>query len=108
MSSQSLSLSNHVLSLEFGTVDGKASGVSIAGLQRIETLKASGLESDFFARWSGYYTKAINAQQELGLTNRLLGLLPPLLTTLTVLALLIIGGWRVIHGSLSIGMLVAF
>ena len=87
---------------------GKASGVSIAGLQSIETLKASGLESDFFARWSGYYTKAINAQQALGLTNRLLGLLPSLLTTLTILALLIIGGWRVIHGSLSIGMLVAF
>ncbi|EDX85089.1 peptidase, C39 family [Synechococcus sp. PCC 7335] len=87
---------------------GKASGVSIAGLQSIETLKASGIESDFFARWAGYYTKATNAQQELGLTNRLLGLLPALLTMLTTLALLIIGGWRVIHGSLSIGMLVAF
>ncbi len=87
---------------------GKAAGVSIAGLQSIETLKASGLESDFFARWSGYYTKASNAQQELGLTNRLLGLLPSLLTTLTALSLLIVGGWRVINGSLSIGMLIAF
>lgn len=87
---------------------GKAAGVSIAGLQSIETLKASGLESDFFARWAGYYTKAINAQQELGLSNRLLGLLPSLLSTLAALSLLIIGGWRVIHGSLSIGMLVAF
>lgn len=87
---------------------GKASGVSIAGLQSIETLKASGLESDFFARWSGYYTKAINAQQELGFTNRLLGLLPSLLTTLTTLSLLVFGGWRVIDGSLSIGALVAF
>ncbi|MEL6816212.1 MAG: cysteine peptidase family C39 domain-containing protein, partial [Cyanobacteria bacterium J06598_3] len=87
---------------------GKAAGVSISGLQSIETLKASGLESDFFARWAGYYTKAINAQQELGLTNRLLGLLPALLSTLAALALLIIGGWRVIHDSLSIGMLVAF
>ncbi|MEO0455563.1 MAG: NHLP family bacteriocin export ABC transporter peptidase/permease/ATPase subunit [Cyanobacteria bacterium P01_A01_bin.114] len=87
---------------------GKASGVGIAGLQSIETLKASGLESDFFARWAGYYTKAINAQQELGLTNRFLGLLPALLSTLATLALLIVGGWRVIHGSLSIGMLVAF
>ncbi|MEM7648166.1 MAG: NHLP family bacteriocin export ABC transporter peptidase/permease/ATPase subunit [Cyanobacteria bacterium P01_A01_bin.70] len=87
---------------------GKAAGVSISGLQSIETLKASGLESDFFARWSGYYTKAINAQQSLGLTNRFLGLLPSLLTTLTALSLLIVGGWRVINGSLSIGMLVAF
>ncbi|MEL6553082.1 MAG: NHLP family bacteriocin export ABC transporter peptidase/permease/ATPase subunit [Cyanobacteria bacterium J06621_11] len=102
--SRSRTDANRRLAQEYG----KASGVSIAGLQSIETLKASGLESDFFARWSGYYTKASNAQQELGLTNRLLGLLPALLTTLTALALLIVGGWRVIHGSLSIGMLVAF
>ncbi|MBE9180195.1 NHLP family bacteriocin export ABC transporter peptidase/permease/ATPase subunit [Oculatella sp. LEGE 06141] len=87
---------------------GKASGIAIAGLQSMETLKASGLESDFFARWVGYYTKAINAQQELGLINRFLGLLPSLLSTLTAASLLIIGGWRVINGSLSIGMLVAF
>ncbi len=87
---------------------GKSSGVAISGLQSIETLKASGLESDFFARWVGYQTKAANAQQELGLSNRLLGLLPTLLSTLAALSLLIIGGWRVINGSLSIGMLVAF
>jgi ATP-binding cassette, subfamily C, bacterial len=87
---------------------GKVSGVAIAGLQSMETLKASGLESDFFARWVGYYTKAINAQQDLGMTNKLVGLLPPLLSALTSMSLLIIGGLRVIDGSLSIGMLVAF
>ncbi|MEL6854348.1 MAG: NHLP family bacteriocin export ABC transporter peptidase/permease/ATPase subunit [Cyanobacteria bacterium J06607_13] len=102
--SRSRTDANRRLAQEYG----KASGVSIAGLQSIETLKASGIESDFFARWAGYYTKATNAQQELGLTNRVLSLLPALLTTLTTLALLIIGGWRVIHGSLSIGMLIAF
>ncbi|NJL19884.1 MAG: ATP-binding cassette domain-containing protein, partial [Leptolyngbyaceae cyanobacterium SM1_3_5] len=87
---------------------GKVSGVAIAGLQSMETLKASGLESDFFARWAGYYTKAINAQQELGLISRILGVLPYLLSSLAALSLLAIGGLRVIEGSLSIGMLVAF
>ncbi|MEM1279616.1 MAG: NHLP family bacteriocin export ABC transporter peptidase/permease/ATPase subunit [Cyanobacteria bacterium P01_H01_bin.152] len=87
---------------------GKAAGVSIAGIQNMETIKASGLESDFFARWAGYYTKSINAQQELGLTNQILGILPSLLSALTNLALLVVGGWRVINGELSIGMLVAF
>jgi ATP-binding cassette subfamily C protein len=87
---------------------GKAAGVAIAGLQSIETLKASGLESDFFARWAGYYTKAINAQQELGLVNRVLGVLPSLLSSLTAISLLVIGGFQVLQGNLTIGMLVAF
>lgn len=87
---------------------GKASGASIAGLQSIETLKASGVESDFFSKWSGYYAKALNSQQELGVTNQFLSILPVLLTALSSALLLVVGGWRVIDGHLSIGMLVAF
>ena len=87
---------------------GKVAGVGIAALQSMETLKASALESDFFSRWAGYYTKAINAQQELGVTNQTLGILPSLLTSLTDLLILVVGGLRVMDGYLSIGMLVAF
>ena len=94
--------------LRLAQEQGKAAGVAIGGLQNMETLKASELESDFFARWAGYYTKSVNAQQNLGLLNRIVGVLPSLLSTLTAMALLVIGGWRVINGSLSIGMLVAF
>ncbi len=87
---------------------GKVNGVAIAGLQSVETLKASGLESDFFARWAGYYTKATNAQQELNLVNQKLSLLPSLITSLSTVFLLSVGGWQVIQGNLSIGMLLAF
>jgi len=87
---------------------GKAHGVSIAALQSIETLKASALESDFFSRWSGNYTKAAIAQQELEVTNQVLGILPVLLASLTTTLILVVGGWRVINGNLSVGMLVAF
>ncbi|BAY36669.1 ABC transporter, transmembrane region [Nostoc sp. NIES-2111] len=87
---------------------GKAAGASIAGLQNIETLKASGLESDFFGRWSGYYTKALNSQQELGVTNQTFLVLPKLLSGLSLMLLLVVGGFRVMDGHLSIGMLVAF
>lgn len=87
---------------------GKAAGLSIAALQSIETLKASGLESDFFSRWSGYYTKALNSQQELGVTNQTFSVLPTLLSALSSMLLLVVGGLRVMDGHLSIGMLIAF
>lgn len=87
---------------------GKASGISIAALQSIETIKASGLESDFFSRWSGYYTKAINSQQELGMTNQIFSVLPTLMSALSAMLLLVVGGLRVMDGHLSIGMLIAF
>ena len=87
---------------------GKAAGASIAGLQSIETIKASGVESDFFGRWSGYYTKAINSQQEIGMSNQTLAVLPVLLSALASAFLLLVGGLRVMDGYLSIGMLIAF
>ncbi|MBE9107883.1 NHLP family bacteriocin export ABC transporter peptidase/permease/ATPase, partial [Nodosilinea sp. LEGE 07298] len=87
---------------------GKVSGVAIAGLQSIETLKASGLESDFFNRWAGYYAKSLNARQEMDRINQRLGMLPAFLSGLSAMLLLTIGGFRVIDGALSIGMLVAF
>ena len=87
---------------------GKAIGVSIAALQSIETLKASALEADFFARWSGYYTKALNSQQTLEATNQIFAVLPVFLSALSSAGLLVVGGLRVMDGHLSIGMLIAF
>jgi ATP-binding cassette subfamily C protein len=87
---------------------GKLDGVAIAGLQSMETLKASALEGAFFSRWSGHYAKAMNASQALTLTNKLLGLLPRLLASVTSLLVLILGGLRVMDGVMSIGMLIAF
>jgi ATP-binding cassette subfamily C protein len=86
---------------------GKAQGVAMAGLQSIETLKAAGLESGHFAQWAGYYAKATNARQSIEFSNRWLSVIPALLGGLTTLALLGVGGLRVIDGELTIGMLVA-
>lgn len=87
---------------------GKTAGVGIAGLQSIRTLKASGLESDFFSRWAGFFANLSNSQQELGMANYYLGVLPPLLLALMTAAVLAAGGFEVVHGRMSIGMLVAF
>lgn len=87
---------------------GKLAGVEIGGLESIETIKSAALESDFFSRWAGYYAKSNNAEEELKQTDLWLGSLPRLLTSLTSMLLLVVGGFRVIDGHLTIGMLVAF
>lgn len=87
---------------------GKTEAIEIAGLQSIEAFKASGTESNFFTRWVGQYTKAVNAQQELEVTNQVLGVLPVFTSALSSAFLLIVGGVRVMDGYMTIGMLIAF
>ena len=45
---------------------GKTVGFGIAGLQSIRTLKASGLESDFYSRWAGYFANLGISQTGIG------------------------------------------
>lgn len=87
---------------------GKVSGASIAGLQSMETIKASGMESGFFLRWSGYFSNASNARQDIELTNQTLGALPGMLSSLTNVLVLVIGVGHILDGPLSIGELIAF
>ncbi len=88
--------------------DGKLMGIAMSGLDTIESLKASGVENDFFSRWAGYQAKLLNAQQELGLTSRIFLQIPPLLTGLAGVLILVVGGFHVMEGLLSMGELIAF
>ena len=87
---------------------GKTYGAAISGLNNIETIKASGLENEFFQRFGGYFAKGTNAAQTLQLSNLVLSVLPALLLGLTTATVLVVGAFRVIDGDLTIGMLVAF
>ncbi len=86
----------------------KLVGTSMNGLQMIETLKASGGEPDFFARWAGYQAKALNAEQELGFYTQLLNVVPQFLMGINTTIMLGLGGLQVMHGHLTVGELMAF
>ncbi|MES1240550.1 MAG: NHLP family bacteriocin export ABC transporter peptidase/permease/ATPase subunit [Acidobacteriota bacterium] len=87
---------------------GKMMGTALGGLQTIETLKATGSESDLFTRWSGYQAKVVNTRQDLERYTQVLDAVPPLLAAINTALILGIGGLRVINGSLTLGGLVAF
>ncbi|GAB6037544.1 NHLP family bacteriocin export ABC transporter peptidase/permease/ATPase subunit [Fundidesulfovibrio butyratiphilus] len=88
--------------------NGKLIGVTMNGLQIIETLKATGTESDYFAKWAGYQAKVVNAGQELNYASQMLSVVPVILTGINQMALLCLGGLFIIKGNMTIGMLTAF
>jgi NHLM bacteriocin system ABC transporter peptidase/ATP-binding protein len=87
---------------------GKMTGTSMNGVQMIETLKATGGEDEFFGRWSGYQAKTIRAEQDMDLYGQTLSAVPPLTKGLITATILGFGGWRVMDGHLTVGLLVAF
>lgn len=88
--------------------EGRLAGSTASGLRSIETLKATGGESDFYERWSGLMARTLNARREFGSRDQRFAMLPAMLQTASTAAILCIGGLRVIDGHLTIGMLVAF
>jgi NHLM bacteriocin system ABC transporter peptidase/ATP-binding protein len=85
----------------------KLNAVSFAGIQAIETIKASGSEDDFFARWSGQQAKVVNGRQELGVATQALATVPTLLGALSAATIITLGALRVLDGDLSLGSLLA-
>ena len=87
---------------------GKLMGATVAGIEMIETIKASGAENGFFEKWSGYQA-SVNAQRvKYAKLNQYLGMIPPLVSTLTNTAILIIGVYFVMEGIFTVGMVMAF
>lgn len=87
---------------------GKLTGTAMNGLRMIDTLKATGSEGELFERWAGYQAKTLNAEQSLAFLSQIVGMVPMLVNLLTTAAVLFMGGLKVMHGGLTVGMLVAY
>ncbi|WP_296320489.1 NHLP family bacteriocin export ABC transporter peptidase/permease/ATPase subunit [Treponema sp. UBA3813] len=88
--------------------EGKLSGITMSGIEMIESLKASGSENDFFMQWSGQQAKVLLETQRLVKTNTGNSIVPQLISSIQGILILTVGALRVMDGHLTIGMLMAF
>ncbi|MBR4026744.1 MAG: NHLP family bacteriocin export ABC transporter peptidase/permease/ATPase subunit [Lachnospiraceae bacterium] len=88
--------------------EGLLAGTTVAGIEMIETIKASGAENGFFEKWAGYQAN-VNAQNMKFLKiNQYFGLIPSFVSILMDIIVLILGVWLTMQGEFTIGMIMAF
>lgn len=87
---------------------GKLSGATAAGIDMIETIKASGAENGFFEKWSGYQANVNTQRVKYVKLNQYLGMIPQLISALANTAVLVLGVYLTMNGEFTIGMVMAF
>lgn len=87
---------------------GKLAGATVAGIEMIETIKASGAENGFFEKWAGYQASANTQQVKFQKLNQLLGQLPALVSSVCNTAVLMVGVYLAMQGRFTVGMIMAF
>ena len=101
---QSREDSNKKLALDIG----KANGVGLYGIKSIDSLKAGGRENEFFNRWSGYFAKAAQGQQTMGLQITQVSTFSQTTNFALQLAILAIGGYQILQSQLTLGSLIGY
>lgn len=87
---------------------GKLAGATVAGIEMVETIKASGAENGFFEKWAGYQASVNTQQVRFERLNQYLGMIPELVSSLANVAVLILGVYYTINGKFTVGMIMAF
>ena len=87
---------------------GKLDSSTVSGIQMIETIKASGAENGYFAKWAGYQASVNTATTRFANLNLYLGMVPNFLTSLANYAVLVIGVLLVMQGHFTLGMVMGF
>ncbi len=87
---------------------GKLAATTVAGIEMVETIQASGAENGFFQKWAGYQA-SVNAQQvEMEKSDYRLGLIPGIVSMFANYSVLILGIWLAMQGKFTLGMVMTF
>lgn len=87
---------------------GKLYGTAVSGIEMIETIKASGAENGFFAKWSGYQASVNASMTDFLKLDQRIGLIPTIVSTIMDDVVLILGVFLIIRGDFTEGALLAF
>ena len=87
---------------------GKLAGTTVAGVEMIETIKASGAENGFFRKWSGFQASVNTQKVKFARLQQYLGSIPQFLAQISNYAVLILGVWLCMRGEFTLGGVMAF
>lgn len=87
---------------------GKLAGATVAGVEMIETIKASGAENGFFERWAGYQASVNSQKVKYAKINQYLGMIPSAVSMITSTVVLMLGVYFAMNGTFTVGMIMAF
>ena len=86
----------------------KLSAATVAGIEMIETIKSSGAEDGYFAKWSGYQASVNTQQVKFLKLNQYLGMIPQFVSGLANDVVLLLGVYLTMQGKFTVGMIMAF
>ena len=90
------------------TDGGKLYATTVSGMEMIETIKAAGAENGYFQRWAGYQANVSEGTSRMVKINEYLGAIPGILSSVSNLAVLLLGIWLIITAGFTPGALLAF
>jgi len=86
----------------------KASATATAGFEMIETIKSSGAEDGYFARWAGYQAGSNEGSARYNRITAYYSIAPDIVSTICSSTILAIGLYLTIQGQFTLGMITAF
>lgn len=87
---------------------GKLSSCTTAGIEMIETIKASGAEEGYFRKWAGYQAGVNTARVRFLKLDQYLGNVPAIVSCVTNTLVLMIGVYLTMNRQFTLGMITAF
>ena len=88
--------------------EGRLIGATVAGIEMIESIKASGAENGYFEKWSGYQAGANAATVKYTALNDCMEIIPSVISMIANTAVLMGSVYLCRMGSWTVGMITAF